>query len=341
MRVTEWWSRPELEALQLAQLRQLLRHAYEDVPYYHDQFDRLRLRPEDFRSLDDLQLLPLLTKDVVRRNPDRFLSRKADAARPNQVRSGGPMPLHRDQATADLHETTFRLRQWMAAGYQPGDRLATLIEGDATRPGPGDEEAWWDYDSRSNEITLSLSHTTEARMGDCLRLLAEFRPQFISAQPRSLETLCRFMRRHHLHLPGVEAVFCQSETVFPEGRRLIEDQLGCPLYARYDMGPRVAHAAECDRHRGYHVNMEYGVLELVDGDGRPITEPGVPGLVVGTGFDTYRMPLIRYVTDDVAEYAEGECDCGRHSPLVRHFRRGLGARLPVSVTHRGLSYAHY
>ena len=103
------------------QLRQLLRHAYEDVPYYHDQFDRLRLRPEDFRSLDDLQLLPLLTKDVVRRNPDRFLSRKADAARPNQVRAEGPC-----RSTATRPRRTYMKRpSACASGWLPAINQGT------------------------------------------------------------------------------------------------------------------------------------------------------------------------------------------------------------------------
>ena len=66
--------------------------------------------------------------------------------------------------------------------------------------------------------------------------------------------------------------------------------------------------------------MEYGILELVDAQGEPITRPGVIGRVVGTGFDNDCMPLIRYATDDLAMLADGECGCGRKHTHIADFK---------------------
>lgn len=82
---------------------------------------------------------------------------------------------------------------------------------------------------------------------------------------------------------------------------------------------------------------------MVDKDGEPITRPGVLGRVVGTGFDSYGMPLIRYATDDLATLAEGECPCGRQLTLVQDFHGRLrefivtrsGQLVPVPVLFAG------
>ena len=43
------------------------------------------------------------------------------------------------------------------------------------------------------------------------------------------------------------------------------------------------------------------------------------GRVVGTGLDTAVMPMVRYVTDDLAMWADRPCSCGRAATLVRDF----------------------
>jgi phenylacetate-CoA ligase len=89
------------------------------------------------------------------------------------------------------------------------------------------------------------------------------------------------------------------------------------------MTEKAIDAVECEQHQGYHVSMEYGALELLDRYDEPIKEPGIPGRVVATGFDTICMPLIRYVTDDIAEYAPSTCSCERQSTLVQDFKGRL------------------
>jgi phenylacetate-CoA ligase len=141
------------------------------------------------------------------------------------------------------------------------------------------------------------------------------------------------MRRQGITDLRPVAIFCESETLSPRTRAVIEAEWSCKVFAAYGMAERVVDAVECERHKGYHINMEYGILELVDKHGVPITIPGVVGRVVGTGLDTYHMPLIRYLTSDLASYAPLQCDCGRKTPLVQDFL-GRTQELTVSKTGR-------
>ncbi len=64
----EQLGRGELEALQLERLRTTLRHAYDNVPFYRNAFDRAGLKPEDCRALADLARFPFTAKTDLRDN---------------------------------------------------------------------------------------------------------------------------------------------------------------------------------------------------------------------------------------------------------------------------------
>ena len=66
--------------------------------------------------------------------------------------------------------------------------------------------------------------------------------------------------------------------------------------------------------QGYHTNAEYGVLEVVDADGKNIQSG--EGAVIGTALDNRTMPLIRYAPDDLVTIQKAAvCSCGRGLPL--------------------------
>ncbi|MHB0876635.1 MAG: phenylacetate--CoA ligase family protein [Anaerolineae bacterium] len=321
LRTTEFSPLADLETLQVTALRALLAHAYTNVPYYRRVFDAHGVTPTDFTCLADLRRLPILTKEEVRANVEDMVATNFDRSHLRLVSTGGstppgPLSHYHDDTTVELHETAFMLRQWSAAGYRPGDRYATIKGPLGNRIDGSAPDAWYDYITENNEVMLSPFDMTEERMAEYVRLLRDFRPRFISAHPRSLEILARFMRRNAMPPLPLRAVFLESETITPWQRELVESQFACRVFAGYGLTERVVDATECPRHSGYHVSMEYGILELVDAAGDPVTEPGAPGFVVGTGFDTYCMPLIRYRTDDVAHGVAGECGCGRHSPRI-------------------------
>lgn len=76
-------------------------------------------------------------------------------------------------------------------------------------------------------------------------------------------------------------------------------------------------AGWCEYTNLYHIQSEYGLLELVDENGEIIEEPNKRGEIVCTGFDNFIMPFIRYRTGDYSSYSEiEECQCGRKYRLL-------------------------
>ena len=58
----------ELRALQLERLRWSLVHAYNNVPFYRQSFDRHGIHPDDLNSLEALASFPFSAKENLRDN---------------------------------------------------------------------------------------------------------------------------------------------------------------------------------------------------------------------------------------------------------------------------------
>ena len=59
-------SRDELAAVQLERLRDVLHHAYANVPVYRARFDRAGVHPTDLHQLSDISRFPFTVKDDLR-----------------------------------------------------------------------------------------------------------------------------------------------------------------------------------------------------------------------------------------------------------------------------------
>ncbi|MCX8176489.1 MAG: hypothetical protein N3E48_04585, partial [Candidatus Bathyarchaeota archaeon] len=70
----ETMPRSELRNLQLKKLKKQVVYVYNNSPFYRKRFSEVGVKPEDIKTLDDLQKLPLTTredavKDASPQNP--------------------------------------------------------------------------------------------------------------------------------------------------------------------------------------------------------------------------------------------------------------------------------
>ena len=54
--------REELETRQLADLKEIVKFAYDNAPYYKRSFDEAGVKPEDIKKLSDIQKFPFIDK---------------------------------------------------------------------------------------------------------------------------------------------------------------------------------------------------------------------------------------------------------------------------------------
>jgi phenylacetate-CoA ligase len=109
-------------------------------------------------------------------------------------------------------------------------------------------------------------------------------------------------------------VITNAEVLYERQREQVRRVLGCDVFDWYGLGEHVAAAAECSHH-GYHIPEEILAVEIVAGD-REAPE-GEPGEIIGTCFENYAQPLIRYRTGDFAIRRLEPCLCGRAHAMLR------------------------
>ncbi len=95
----------------------------------------------------------------------------------------------------------------------------------------------------------------------------------------------------------------------------LERLWGASVYSTYASSETITTFCECTAQQGGHLLPEFGVVEIVDEQGRARRDGG-PGEVVVTPLQIEGMPLVRFRTGDVSFLMDGTCACGRHSPRL-------------------------
>ena len=308
----ETFSRDQLAEHQNTRLRDLLAYAYRHVPYYREVFDARHIRPSDIARAEDLAQLPTLTKDTLRARRDDLLSDEFRRLGPDLTRTSGstgtPLEFYTDRHIAVAKFALF-WRVWGWTGYRLGRRWA-LIGGAVLEPG-----ALWKHERMMNALYVSSFVMTPASVPAILAKLQQFRPSMLRGYPSALCALARLAANPAaLRRIGATAIVTNSETLLEPQRQYLEEVFACPVYDVYSQWESVCVAAEC-RHRAFHHQMEYSILEMLDNRDQPVAD-GEMGEITGTSLVNRVMPFIRYKTRDLARRARRACPCGRAHDVI-------------------------
>jgi phenylacetate-CoA ligase len=314
---TQYYSDAQIQQYQNERVSKLIKHSYETVPYYRELFDSLGLKPKDITTVQELEKLPVLTKDTVRNNVDRLISRNV---RKNKLvhghtsgTTGTPLDVYWDKNTC-VYANAVYWRHKNLAGVRYRDPVALLL-GRVVVPVGATKPPFWRKNYLHNHLWLSSFHMSPENLGFYVRKLEEFKPVVIEGYPSTVYILARYLLARRQSFP-VRAVFTSSETLFPVQREAIEQAFCCKIFDYYGLAERVVFATECEVHSGHHLNFEFGATEVLDASGKRVAV-GQSGVLVSTSLQNYGMPMIRYKTSDTTALIEKRCSCGRSMPLMQ------------------------
>lgn len=309
-----------------AHLRRMIDFAAANVPYYRDLFARLKLSPADIAGTEDLPRIPELSKTVIQNEGKRMLAARLPAGEKiigthtSSGSTGTPTAVYLTDSAGFMRLllTQRQLRwyrfdsmltfAWIRMGKDmrvPPDGLP-LADGETLRelswPGLGQ------FFETGPFLGYAKSNPTERKV----RWLEEHRPDYLLAATTVLEHLA-FALQDRPKLPGLRALRAVSEPLTPGMRARIEGTFGVPVHMSFGLDEIGWAATRCTEGGRYHVHTEHCLVEIVDESGAPC-RPGEFGRMLITTLSNAAMPLIRYVTDDVAQALDGPCPCGRTLP---------------------------
>jgi len=307
----EWLSPSAIEKLQWRKLKRLLRHAYENVPYYHRLFNDAGIRPEDIKSRQDLSKIPITTKAQLQDlAPEEIMARGTDRSKCIEFRtsgsSGRPLSVYLTKREAEFFDIVWT-RCFMGAGLSWKDKKVEIIN---MAPVPEHQKYWFQsLGIMRREYIVSLG-----KEGYVTGFLNKGDFDVLSSYPSVFGIFMARMKRKDRTGRGPRLVFSAAEMLDAPTRRKIEDYLQAPVFNFYGMREFGAMAWECPPHRGFHINTDTIVLEIVR-NGKAV-ESSERGRIIATGLHSYAMPLIRYDTEDVGILSRKRCPCGRGLPLL-------------------------
>ena len=310
---TQWLKKRDLEAFRLKRLKALVKHAYDNVPYYHEVFKKAGVGPDDLKSLSDLGRFPVLKKSAIRRNLECMVAglvpQKEFVCRHTTGTTAAPMKLYRERKDVSWGIGA-ELRGYGWAGYEVGDKLGLIWNYPPKRFG----SFWFSLERLMGRYrVLHVRELSESSMSLFADKMRRFRPDFIKGHAGSTNIFATFLAKNGVNEIRPRGVLTSCETLFPYYRKEIEGAFGCRVYNYYASAEMSHIAAECGHHEALHVVDENVNLEVVDEDGQ--VEDGEEGRVLLTNLNDYAMPFIRYEIGDSGRILDDECQCGRRLRL--------------------------
>ncbi|MFN2127391.1 MAG: phenylacetate--CoA ligase family protein [Anaerolineales bacterium] len=305
--------REQLRNMQIKKLRALIQHAGRNVPYYRDQFNQLGIKPDDIRTWNDYQALPILTRAEVREHNDRFLSQKPRSPLIKWGTSGStgePLRIYTSQiAIAAEYASRYRaLEHW---GIEVGDRVIMFYGAERYTHGTGWKKAVNLHVIHplkflvNNRRRLPVENISEENFEDQWRFIQKFRPKYFHGYPSAFFLLARYVkdRSYSGGSSGVKLIYVGGEILYDWQKEFIAGVFECPIaevYGAYEIG-EAAHSYPCG---ALHINEDFVIVEVIKS--HPENEFGQ---IVCTRLDNWEFPLIRYNIEDLAPPIHEHAGC--------------------------------
>jgi phenylacetate-CoA ligase len=308
----EMISRRALEELQLKRLKQTVRQAWTNVPFYRDYFSKLSIKPKDITSLKAMQKLPLTTREDLRLNyPFGML-----AVTKEQV-----VRLHTSSGTTGKPKAIFFSKKDV-------DRAADLIARCLIMTGVKKDDVLQNMMTYGLFTGALVMHYGAEKVGVLvipagpgntkrqIALMQDFKTTTLHLTPSYALYLASVMHNEGLDPKKdffLRRAYLGSGPYSEETRNKIEKFFGIDVYNSYGLsemnGPGVAF--ECMEKDGMHLWEDNFIMEIIDPETGDKLPEGEKGELVLTTLCREAMPILRYRTRDIAMIIPGKCKCGR------------------------------
>lgn len=311
-------SREELHALRDRRIRKMVRYAADKVPFYRNLFQKEGIDPRDIRGAEDLAGLPLIDKEVVRRDPSLFVSRSRQGRKAIPFVTSGstnmPVEFMHDQHSL-LANIAYGEREREVVRRTCGRDLKyreVYISPRSTRA-----KVWEFYHKmtfipvRPGRLLLPIS----GKVVDNIKEINRFNPDIIVGFGSYLEALFRTADLLGLEIHIPKGVVCVGDAMTAEGRNFIAEKFGLRVLARYNAGEAFKIGYSCELGTGLHIHEDLCHLRIVDPSGVEVPH-GVRGEVVISNLVNRGTVLLNYRLGDLASMANEPCPCGRTFRLL-------------------------
>jgi phenylacetate-CoA ligase len=294
----------EEKAFQKKTLQDFLKFAKANSQFYSKLYRGININ--DIKTLEDIKILPVLSKEDLRKNIKDIYTLEEKNAIPSFT--GGTTgkslkvlftPEDMQKRMAYLDAFKFRL-----GIKDPLKVKKATFSGRSILHGDHHKNVFWRHNYAYNQRLYSTFHLNETNLPFYVKNLNKFKPEVLNGFVSALSELAKYIKRKKLYVHSPKMIFTTSETLLDEHRILFKEVFNCEVYNQYASAEGAPFITECEK-GNLHYNIDTGVIET-----------DLNGNMIVTSFYTHGTPLIRYNIEDVIKFKEGKCNCGSSHPLV-------------------------
>ncbi|MDY6968978.1 MAG: phenylacetate--CoA ligase [Spirochaetota bacterium] len=303
----------KIKELQLERLKWSLKHAYDNVEFYHNSFDKAGFHPDNMKSLDDMKHVPFLMKQDMRDNYPFGLF---------------ATPLEK---VIRVHSSSGTTGNATVVGYTKNDIevWAELIARSIACVGGSEKDILqvaYGYGlftgglglhygaEKIGAITIPISGGNTERQ---LMLIKDFGTTILACTPsyflNMIDYIDKKMPDYDFRKTNLKAGILGAEPWTDSMRKEIETRSGIDAYDIYGLseviGPGVS--MECSEKSGLHLFEDHFYVEIIDPESGEILPEGEQGEIVYTSLTKEAFPTIRYRSRDITRIYRDGCKCGR------------------------------
>ena len=320
---------PEVREEYLNQkLSRVIEHAYYNSPAAKDLLEQAKVRPDEIKSVKDLEKLPITRKtdliELQRKKPPYggFLTA---ALKDIERVFISPGPIYEPHQTSKIK--WFAKALW-AAGFRKGDVITNTFTYHMSPAGILFHEAIRDCEATAVPMGIGNSDTQ-------IKTMIELKATGFVGTPSFLMTLIKRSEEMGYNFRQdfqVKKAWFTGEMLPLSLRKIFEDDYQISTSQAYAVTePGGAIAYECCQKSGMHLMDEY-VTEIVDPQTGKQLGPGEVGEIVVTPIHNQIWGLIRFGTGDMSSYTTEPCPCGRTASRIL----GIVGRTSDAVKVRGM-----
>ena len=292
------WTFEELAAYRDEKLREMIEHCYIHVPYYHKLFDEIGIDYHSIHGLDDLQILPIMNKQIVKENLSLLLAdnvNKRDVMKMHTSGTTGSALQFYYSKTAYAHQWAEYERYAIQCGHDT-PQWAAYFGGRSIVPRTGVQKPpFYRVNYPMKEVLFSAWHISPDNLPGYIEGMEKYRPLWWHGYASSIEAFAQYINDSGKRLSfNPNGIFLSSENVTDSIKKKIYTAFGVIPVEGYAQTEEVATFREYPDD-GMYIVEDLSAVELLPDDSGMFR-------VVGTTLTNYAMPFLRYDTNDLVDY---------------------------------------
>ncbi|MGJ8664949.1 MAG: phenylacetate--CoA ligase family protein [Patiriisocius sp.] len=306
----------EIKAFQEIEMQKMLAYIGEHSAYYKKVFRENKIEISAIKTLEDLQRLPITTKDQLQQNNDAFICVPKGKII-DYVTTSGTLgePVTFALSEKDLQRLAYNEAiSFACAEVEPDDVMQLMTTMDRRfmaglayflgarklgagiiRVGSGIPELQWDS-------------------------ILKFSPTYLICVPSFLLKMIEFATNNGIDLAksSVKGAICIGEPIRNEDftyntlATKIKTGWDIKLYSTYASTEMSTAFNECGESKGGHHHPELIIAEILNNKDQQVKDGEVGELVITT-LGVEAMPLLRFKTGDMVRAHTSPCPCGRNT----------------------------